>query len=118
MTASTTEETVEVAGVQVRWLKVTVSGHTVQQALLYDVAEAEAVHGRPFDDELDHEAQTAMFAMDRIWMDETMHRVASRHERHHRRDMYPDSENRALQRDRAGQRQLGHHPRRRQACGN
>ena len=77
MTASTTEETVEVAGVQVRWLKVTVSGHTVQQVLLYDVAEAEAVHGRPFDDELDHEIQTAMFAMDRIWMDETMHRVAS-----------------------------------------
>ncbi len=31
MTASTTEQTVEVAGVQVRWLKVTVSAHTVQQ---------------------------------------------------------------------------------------
>ena len=77
MTASTTEETVEVAGVQVRWLKVIVLGHTVQQQLLYDVAEAEAVHGRPFDEELDHDIKMAMFAMDRIWMDETMHRVAS-----------------------------------------
>ena len=77
MTASTTEETVEVAGLQVRWLKVIVSGHTVQQVLLYDVAEAEAVHGRPFDEELDHDIKMAMFAMDRIWMDETMHRVAS-----------------------------------------
>ncbi len=77
MTASTTEQTVEVAGVQVRWLKVTVSGHTVQQVLLYDVAEAEAVHGRPFDDELDDEIQMAMFAVDRIWTDETMHKVAS-----------------------------------------
>ena len=77
MTASTTEETVEVAGLQVRWLKVIVSGHTVQQVLLYDVAEAEAVHGRPFDEELDDDIKMAMFAMDRIWMDETMHRVAS-----------------------------------------
>ena len=60
-----------------RWLKVIVLGHTVQQQLLYDVAEAEAVHGRPFDEELDHDIKMAMFAMDRIWMDETMHRVAS-----------------------------------------
>ena len=77
MTASTTEQTVEVAGLQVRWLKVIVSGHTVQQVLLYDVAEAEAVHGRPFDEELDYEIQMAMFAVDRIWADETMHKVAS-----------------------------------------
>ena len=48
-----------------------------QQALFYEVAEAEAVHGRTFDEELDHEIQMAMFAMDRISMDETMHRVAS-----------------------------------------
>ena len=75
--ASVTEKTVEVAGVRARWVSVIVSGHTVQQALFYEVAEAEAVHGRPFDEELDHEIQMAMFAVDRIWMDETMHKVAS-----------------------------------------
>ena len=75
--ASVTEKAVEVAGVRARWVSVIVSGHTVQQALFYEVAEAEAVHGRTFDEELDHEIQMAMFAMDRIWMDETMHRVAS-----------------------------------------
>ena len=77
MTASTTEETVEVAGVQARRVSVLVAGHTVEQVLLYDVAEAEAVHGRPFDEELDYEIQMAMFAVDRIWADETMHKVAS-----------------------------------------
>ena len=45
--------------------------------LSYDVAEAEAVHGWPFDDELDSKIQMAMFAVDRIRTDETMHRVAS-----------------------------------------
>ncbi len=75
--ASTTEETVTVAGVQARRVSVIVLGHTVQQALFYDIAEAEAAHGRPFDDELDREIQITMFAVDRIWMDETMHKVAS-----------------------------------------
>ena len=42
-----------------------------------DVAEAEAVHGRPFDDELDKHIQMGMFAMDRISADGTMHKVAS-----------------------------------------
>ena len=75
--ASVTEETGEIAGVQVRWLSVTVSGHTVEQLLIYDTDEAARVHGRPFDDELDREMQLSMFAVDRIWMDETMHKVAS-----------------------------------------
>ena len=75
--ASTTEETVEIAGVHVRWLSVIVSGHTVEQVLFYDIAEAEAVHSRPFDNQLDHDMQMAMFSVDRIWTDETMHKVAS-----------------------------------------
>ena len=53
------------------------SGHTVEQVLSFDVAEAEAVHGRPFDDELDRHIQMGMFAMDRISADGTMHKVAS-----------------------------------------
>ena len=75
--ASTTERSGEIAGVHVRWVSVIVSGHTVEQVLFYDVAEAEAVHGRPFDDELDHEMQMHMFAVDRIATDEVMHKVAS-----------------------------------------
>ena len=53
MTAEVTERTGQIRGVTVRWIDVIVEGHTVEQVLLFDVAEAEAVHGRPFDDELD-----------------------------------------------------------------
>ena len=77
MTASVREQTGEIAGVQVRWVSVIVSGHTVEQVLCYDFAEAEAVHGRPFDDEMDREIQMAMFATDRIATDGTMYKVAS-----------------------------------------
>ena len=45
--------------------------------LYYDTAEAERVHGRPFDDELDQIMQMGMFAMDRISSDGTMHKIAS-----------------------------------------
>ena len=75
--ASVTERLVEIGGVQVRWVDVIVEGHTVEQVLSYDVAEVEAVFGRPFDDEMDDEVRMGMYATDRIWMDETMHRVAS-----------------------------------------
>ena len=61
MTESVTGESVEIAGVQVRSVSVSASGHTVEELLFYNVAEAEAVHGRPFDDELDGEIQMAMF---------------------------------------------------------
>ena len=77
MTASVREQTGEIAGVQVRWVSVIVSGHTVEQVLCYDFAEAEAVHGRPFDDEMDREIQMAMFATDRIATDGAMYQVAS-----------------------------------------
>ena len=113
--ASVTEKTVEVAGVRARWVSVIVSGHTVQQALFYEVAEAEAVHGRPFDEELDHEIQMAMFAVDRIWMDETMHKVASAEGSVPGEICIRDREYRSLRRHQAGQRQLGHYPRRRHA---
>ena len=49
----------------------------MEQVLSYDVAEAEAVHGRPFDDEMDRHIQLGMFAVDRISADGTMHKVAS-----------------------------------------
>ena len=77
MTAEVRELTGEIRGVNVRWINVMVSGHTVEQVLSYDVAEAEAIHGRPFDDEMDKHIQMGMFAMDRISADGTMHKVAS-----------------------------------------
>ena len=53
MTARVTEKTGQIRGVNVRWIHVVVEGHTVEQMLQYDVAEAEAVYERPFDDEMD-----------------------------------------------------------------
>ena len=72
-----TEESFRIAGVEVRWVSVIVSGHTVEQVLSYDVAEAEAVFRRPFDYEMDTGMRMAMYSADRIWLDETLHRVAS-----------------------------------------
>ena len=72
-----TEESFEIAGVRMRLVSVVVAGHTVEQLLSYDVAEAEAVLGRPFDDEMDSGLRMAMYSADRIWLDETLHRVAS-----------------------------------------
>ena len=77
MTAEVTERTGEIRGVNVRRVNVIVAGHTVEQVLSFDVAEAEAVHERSFDDELDKHIQIGMFAMDRISADGTMHKVAS-----------------------------------------
>ena len=77
MTAEVKEQIGEIRGVNVRWASVIVAGHTVEQVLSFDVAEAEAVHGRPFDDELDENIQMGMFAVDRIAAGGTMHKVAS-----------------------------------------
>ena len=77
MIAEVTERAGQIRGVNVRWIDVIVEGHTVEQVLLFDVAEAEAVHGRPFDDELDKHIQMGMFATDRIATDGTMWKVAS-----------------------------------------
>ena len=71
------EVSLEIAGVQVRWVRVIVSGHTVEQVLSYDVAEAEAVFGRPFDDAMDTGLRAVMYSVDRIALDETLYRVAS-----------------------------------------
>ena len=75
--ASVTERSGKIRGVDVRWVAVIVEGHTVEQVLSYDVAEAEAVFGRPFDDAMDDEMRMGMYATDRIALDETMHKVAS-----------------------------------------
>ena len=71
-----TEETGRIAGVHVRWVRVTVSGHIVEQVLSYDIAEAAAVFRRPFDDQMDTAMRMAMYRADRIWLDQTMFRVA------------------------------------------
>ena len=44
---------------------------------MFDVAEAEAVYGRSFDEELDKHIQMGMFAIDRIAVGGAMHKVAS-----------------------------------------
>ena len=72
-----TDESFEIAGVEVRRISVLVSGHTVEQVLSYDVAEAEAVFRRPFNDMMDAAMRAAMYSADRVWLDETMSRVAS-----------------------------------------
>ena len=77
MPAEVKEQIGEVRGVNVRWVDVIVAGHTVEQVLSFDIAEAEAVHGRPFDDELDEHLQMGIFTADRISADGTMHKVAS-----------------------------------------
>ena len=77
MTAEVIERTGQIRDMKVRWINVIVAGHTVEQALSFDVAEEEAIHERPFDDELDKHIQIGMFAMDRISADGTMHKVAS-----------------------------------------
>ena len=75
--AAVEEQTIEIADVRVRWISIIIEGHTVEQMLVYETAEAEGVFGRPFDEEVDREMQMAMYAADRIWLDETMHKVAS-----------------------------------------
>ena len=77
MAAEVRERTGNIRGVRVRRVDIIVAGHTVEQVLSFDVAEAEAVHGRSFDGEMDNYMQMGMFAMDRISADGTMHQVAS-----------------------------------------
>ena len=77
MNAEVREQTGAIRGVNVRWVSVVVAGHTVEQVLSYDVAEAEAVYGRPFDDEMDRHIQLGMFAADRISADGMMGKVAA-----------------------------------------
>ena len=50
-----------IRGVKVRLVEVIVAGHTMEHVLSYDVAEAEMVHGGPFDAELDRFIQLGMF---------------------------------------------------------
>ena len=45
MAAEVRERTGNIRGVTVRWVDIIVAGHTVEQVLSFDVAEAEAVHG-------------------------------------------------------------------------
>lgn len=52
----------EICGVAVRLAEVRVAGHVVEQALSYDISEAEAVRGHPFDEEMDRYMQMGMLA--------------------------------------------------------
>lgn len=77
MVAEIREHSGEIRGVTVTWVDVIVAGHTVEQVLSYDVAEAEAVHGAPFSDKVDEIMQMGMFAIDRISADGTMRAAAA-----------------------------------------
>ena len=77
MRAEVKEQTGEIRGVNVRWVSVIVAGHTVEQVLSFDVAEAETVYGRPFDYDMDEHIQMGVFAVDGIAADGTMHKVAA-----------------------------------------
>ena len=77
MLGEVSESVGEIREVRVRFVTVTLSGHTVEQVLSFDVAEAEARYGRSFDEEMDRHIQMGMFAIDRISADGTMHKVAS-----------------------------------------
>ena len=77
MVSEVRETTGEIRGVQVRWAEVVVEGHIIEKVLSYDVAEAEVVYSRSFDDEMDSHIQMGMFATDRIATDGTMHKVSS-----------------------------------------
>ena len=63
--------------VDVEYLEVRIAGHIVEQHLSYDISEAEARYGRPWDEELDRHIQLGMFAIDRISADGTIHKVAA-----------------------------------------
>lgn len=77
MLAEVKEEAGIIRGVTVRRIDIVVEGHTIEQILLYDVAEAERAHNKPFDEELDRHIQMGMFAIDRISADGTMGKVAA-----------------------------------------
>ena len=96
MRASVREQALEIAGVRVRRLNIVVSGHTLQQLLFFDIVDAEAVHGRPFDDDLDAE-NPGRDAGSRSWgdrRDDAQGRV--RNELDARRAVHPGGGHRAL----------------------
>ena len=77
MLAEVKEHTGTIRGVTVRRVDIVANGHTVEQVLQYDIADAEKAHNRPFDEELDRHIQMGMFAADRISADGTMGKVAA-----------------------------------------
>ena len=75
MPAEISEFLGEIRGVNVRWVDVIVTGHTVERVASYDVSEAERRYGRPFYNEMDENIQMGMAAMDRISGSESYHKV-------------------------------------------
>ena len=80
MTAEVTERTGEIRGVTVRWVNVVVTGHTVEQVLSFDVAEAEDMHGRPFDDEMDKHIQMSLSQKSELVMGMSLGVPSKRHQ--------------------------------------
>lgn len=70
MLAEVREAEGEVRGVQVRLVEVVVGGHIVEQAIVYDVSEAEAAHSQPFDEDVDSSMQRGMGHADKVALDE------------------------------------------------
>ena len=77
MASERRERDLTIRGLTVRYSQVIVAGHTVELALSYDIGEAEAVHGRPFSDDMDRHIQQGMFAMNRISGDGTIGKVVA-----------------------------------------
>ena len=77
MASETRERDLTIRGLRVRYSEVIVAGHTVELALSYDIGEAEAVHGRPFNDDMDRQIQQGMFAINRISGDGTIGKVVA-----------------------------------------
>ena len=107
MRAAVTDQTGEIRGVRVRWVNVMVAGHTVEQLLSFDVAEAEAVHGRPFDDEMDNAYPNGHVCRGSNIRRRDYAQGRIRHELCARRHVHSDREDRALQGNRAHERRLG-----------
>ena len=64
-------------GVEHSLASVILAAHTIERVLSYDVAEAEAFYGRPFDPAMDEHIQLGMLAPDRIAADEMLGKVVA-----------------------------------------
>ena len=71
------EYSISIRGVTATLVDVVVAGHAVELVLSYDVEEAEAVHGVPFNDGVDEIMQKEVVALADTFDDGTLRAVAS-----------------------------------------
>ena len=77
MVAETREHSVDIRGVTATLVDVVVAGHIVELVLSYDVEEAEAVHGTPFNDGVDEIMHMEVTALGNTFDDGPLQAVAS-----------------------------------------